>query len=127
MEERAGADHFLLAGERDAALTDGLVEVFDGLEIAIDQGLVDEGPQMLGRLQLGAVGGLEDEANAVGHDEVLGPCQPALSSCSTMRFLRPAPADLAKSARMSSKYALQMLLETFHTVWPVAGSTKPVT
>src|SRR5262245_36277111 len=27
---------------------------------------------MFGRLQLGTVGGLEDEADAVGHDEVLG-------------------------------------------------------
>ena len=44
-----------------------------------------------------------------------------------MRFLAPAPTDLAKSASTSSKYALLMLLETFHTVRPVVGSTKPVT
>ena len=104
-----------------------MVEVLDGLEVAVDEWLIDEGPQMLGGLQLGTVGGLEDEPDAVGTTRFSGPCQPALSSCSTMRLLRPAPTDLAKSASTSSKYALLMLLETFHTVRPVAGSTKPVT
>ena len=44
-----------------------------------------------------------------------------------MRFLLPAATDLAKSARMSSNISLQTALATFHTVWPVAGSTNPVT
>ena len=72
MEERAGADGFGLLRERKAALADRVVEIFDGLEVAVDERLVDEGPQMLGRLQLGAVGGLEDEADAVRHSQVLG-------------------------------------------------------
>ena len=73
MEERAVAYHLLLIGECDAALAHGLVEVLDGLEVAVDERLIDEGPQMLGGLQLGTVGGLEDEPDAVWNDEVLGP------------------------------------------------------
>jgi hypothetical protein len=43
-----------------------------------------------------------------------------------MRLSGPAPTDLAKSARMAAKSGLQMALEMFQTVLPVAGSTKPV-
>ena len=103
MKERAVADHRLLLHERDAALAHDFVEVLDGLEVAIDQRLVDEGPQMFGRLQLGTVGRLEDGPDAAGTTRFSGPCQPALSSCSTMRLLGPAPTDLAKSASTSSK------------------------
>ena len=72
MEERAVADQVLLLREGDAALSHDSVEVLDGLEVAIDERLVDEGPQMLGRLQLGTVGRLEHELYAVRHDKVLG-------------------------------------------------------
>jgi hypothetical protein len=59
MEERAVADHLLLLHEGHAALAQHMVEVLDGLEVAIDQRFVDERPQILGRLQLGTVGRLE--------------------------------------------------------------------
>ena len=45
---------------------------------------------MLGGLQLGTVGGLEDEPDAVWNDEVLGPMPAGIVSCSTMRLLRRA-------------------------------------
>ena len=48
------------------------VELVDGLEVAVDERLVDERPEVLGGLQLGTVRRLEDEADAVGHGEVLG-------------------------------------------------------
>ena len=48
MEERAGPDRLLLMGEGDAALAHGFVEVFNSLEVAVDEWLIDEGPQMLG-------------------------------------------------------------------------------
>jgi hypothetical protein len=56
-----------------------------------------------------------------------GPCQPALSSCSTIRLVKPAPTFLAKSARISSNISLLIAVATFHIVLPLAGSTKPVT
>ena len=43
-----------------------------GLEVAIDERLVDEGPQMLGGLQLRTMCRLEDEPDSVRHGEVLG-------------------------------------------------------
>lgn len=72
MEQRAGADHVTLLGETDATLGHGAVEFFDGHEVAVDQRLVDEGPKMFGGLQLGTVGRLEHEPNAVRDGEVLG-------------------------------------------------------
>ena len=74
MEQRAVADRVGLLAEGDTAIADCFVETLDGLEATVGERLVDERPKMLGRLQLGAVGGLEDKADAVG------PCQPALSS-----------------------------------------------
>ena len=97
------ADHRLLLHERDAALAHDFVEVLDGLKVAIDQRLVDEGPQVFGRLQLGLWAGWKTSRMPSGTTRFSGPCQPALSSCSTMRLLGPAPTDLAKSASTSSK------------------------
>ena len=71
MEERAGTDGRLLLGECDATFADGVVEILDGVEVAIDEGLVDECPQVLSGLQLRAVGRLEYEPKAVGHRQVL--------------------------------------------------------
>lgn len=70
MEQRAVADRVRLLGEGDAAIADRLVETLDGLEATVYERLVDERPKMLGRLQLGAVGGLEYEADAIGHGQV---------------------------------------------------------
>ena len=66
-------DHRLLVGESEAAFTYDIVEILNGLEVAIDEWFVHEGPQVLGGLQLGTVGGLKDEPDAVWNDEVLGP------------------------------------------------------
>ena len=61
----------MLLGKGDAAIADRLVEARDCREAAVGERFVDERPQMLGRLQFGAVGGLEDEADAVGRGQVL--------------------------------------------------------
>ncbi len=44
VEERAGSDGCGQLHEREAALGDGLVEVVNCFEVAIDERLVDEGP-----------------------------------------------------------------------------------
>ena len=61
----------MLLGKGDAAIADRLVEARDCREAAVGERFVDERPQMFGRLQFGAVGGLEDEADAVGRGQVL--------------------------------------------------------
>ena len=71
VEQCAGADHVGLLGEGDAAIADRLVEALDGREATISERLVDEHPKVLGWLQLGTVGGLEDEADTIGHGQVL--------------------------------------------------------
>jgi hypothetical protein len=95
VEEGAGSDHLRLLHEFEAALADCLVEVFDGLEVTVYERLVDdEGPQMLGRLQL-LWAGWKTSRMPSGTARFCGPCQPALSSWSTMRLFGPAPTDLA--------------------------------
>jgi hypothetical protein len=66
MEEGAGADWLSLVHEGDAALTDNFFEVLDGLEVSVDQGLVDELPKVLGRLQFGTMRRLKHEPDAIG-------------------------------------------------------------
>src|ERR1700739_519454 len=72
MEEGAITDCVPLVREGEAALSDGVIEALDGVEAAVGERFVDEPPKMFGRLELGTVGGLEYEANAVGPREVLG-------------------------------------------------------
>jgi hypothetical protein len=46
-----------------------LIEGLEGGDVLVDDGLVDQRPQRFGRGRLRGVGGLEDEPNAVRHDE----------------------------------------------------------
>ena len=91
VEERAVADQVLLLCECDAALSYDLVEVLDGLEVAVDQRLVDERPQMLGGLQLWAMGRLEHELYAVRHDKVLGAMPARIVELQHDALVRPRP------------------------------------
>ena len=50
MELRAVTDHFALLNELETTISDGLVEIVERLEIIVDEGFVDEGPEMLRRL-----------------------------------------------------------------------------
>ena len=72
MEEGAITDYVPLVREGEAALSDGVIEAVDGVEAAVGERFVNEPPKMFGRLELGTVGRLEYETNAVGHGEVLG-------------------------------------------------------
>ena len=80
VEQSPAVDDVGLVSERGAAVADRLVQPLDGGKAAVGEGFVDEGPKMFGRLELRVVGGLEHEANAVGHGQVSGPRQAALSS-----------------------------------------------
>ena len=72
MEEGAVTDGVALVCESEAALCDQVIEALDGGEAAVGERFVDEPPKVFGRLELGTMGGLEYETNAVGHGEVLG-------------------------------------------------------
>ena len=71
MEQRAVADHVDLLGESKTAVADHPVESLDGFEATIGERFVNERPQVFSRLQFRAVGWLKNEADAVGHDQVL--------------------------------------------------------
>lgn len=93
----------------------------------IDDRLVDEGPQRLGRLKLRAVGGRKTSRRPSGTASPGSPCQPALSSTRTMTRSRPAPASSAKRRNSASKNGFDTPLETYQKHSPVAGDTKAVT
>ncbi len=57
--------------EPAAALCDGGFELGEGGEVAVGDGLVDQRSEMLGRLQLRAVGRQEDGADPVRHGQAL--------------------------------------------------------
>jgi hypothetical protein len=61
-----------LLSERDASVSDRLIEALDGFKAAIGERFVDESPKMFGWLELGTVSGLENEVDAVWHRQVLG-------------------------------------------------------
>ncbi len=69
MEASLAADEISVIAERDAAFGDDGIEFGQGVEVAVDDRLVDMDPERLGRLKLGAVGWQENEADALGHGE----------------------------------------------------------
>jgi hypothetical protein len=57
--------------EPAAAPGDDGLEVGEGCEVPVDDGLVDQGPETFGRLQLRAVGRQEHQADPLGDGEAL--------------------------------------------------------
>ena len=92
--------------EGDALRGDSCVELGEGVEVLVDDWLVDMDPERLRRLQLGGVGRHLDEADTLGTTRPGAVCQPALSRTRRMMRSPPAPASRAKSARMFSKSSL---------------------
>ena len=60
----------LIAVENATALGDDVLKIGEGLEVLVGQWLVEDGPEVLGRLQFGRVPGQVDEPEALGHDQV---------------------------------------------------------
>jgi predicted HAD superfamily phosphohydrolase len=55
-------------------MTDRLIEALNCLEALVGERLVDKLPEMFGRLQFGAVSGLQDKADTVGHGHHFHAC-----------------------------------------------------
>ena len=64
MEARFGSDCIVV--ELATALCEGEIEIGEGFEVAVDEGLIEQRPEALGGLELGAVGRQVDELDAVG-------------------------------------------------------------
>src|SRR3954470_15658275 len=60
----------LIAIEDPATVCDGSFEIGERFEVLVGKRLVDNRPQVLGRLQLGGVARQVDEPETLGHDQV---------------------------------------------------------
>src|SRR5690349_12282732 len=58
------------AVENATALGDGLLEIGEGLEVTVDQRLIQDGPEVLGGLKLGRVPGQVDEPDPIRGGQV---------------------------------------------------------
>ena len=67
VEEGVFAQHFWIGIEVSAWLFDDGLPVGQALEVPVDDGFIDEAPQMLGRLEFGGVGWQVDEPQPLGH------------------------------------------------------------
>jgi hypothetical protein len=59
-------DGVLVAPQMAATLGDGSIEILNGIEVFVDQRLIDKRPKMFGGLKLGAVGRQEDQTDSLG-------------------------------------------------------------
>src|SRR5215203_3949105 len=60
----------LIAIENATARGDDVLEISKGLEVAVREWLVEDGPEVFSRLKLGGVAGQVDQPEALGHDQV---------------------------------------------------------
>lgn len=72
MEKRAGFYHLRLVDEFAASIGYGVVEIVERLEVAVDERFINKGPEMLSRLEFGAVWRLVNEMDAIGDGQVFG-------------------------------------------------------
>ena len=113
--------------EGPAAFGEDGVERAERLDVAVDDGLVDQRPEVLGRLELGGVGRQVDEADAVGDGEARFGVPAGAVEHQEDDAVAPGAGLRAKAASIISKSGLSIPLERYHTVSPVAGATKAVT
>ena len=55
--------------ERDAARSLGVFQILDGSEMAVGEGGIGQGPEMLGRLELGRIRRQEEQVDMLGHTQ----------------------------------------------------------
>ena len=67
-----GFDAFAVGVECDALRGHGGIEFGEGVEVSVEDGLIDMDPERFGGLQLGRVGRQVDEADSFGHGETGG-------------------------------------------------------
>jgi hypothetical protein len=72
VELGGGPDPVLIVGEIAAPLAQHLIEIGQGMEMLIGKRLVDQGPEMLGRLEFRRIGRQELQVDAFGDLQVLG-------------------------------------------------------
>jgi hypothetical protein len=70
VEVGASFDGVAVGIKVETAARDDLVDLVEGGEVPVDERLVAQGPQALGRLQLGGVARQVDEPEAVGNRQV---------------------------------------------------------
>jgi hypothetical protein len=73
MEVGGAGDRILILMKDATALRDDSIQVIDCVEVCVHEWFVDERPQVLGGLQLRAVGRLVDQANTLWNGKILRP------------------------------------------------------
>ena len=102
-----GVEGVALGLEEEAALRDGGVKLGEASKVSVDERLVDEAPQALGRLQVGGVARQGNEPEPVGNREPwLGVPAGALEHQHD-KALPPGPDLAGKEGQQSLKEGLQ--------------------
>src|SRR5829696_4187807 len=116
-----------MAIEDPATVCNGSLEISKGREVPIGEGLIQDGPEVLGELKLGRVWGQVDQPDPIRHDQVRCGVPAGVSSPSTMMRSRPAPASRATKARSAAKNGFEMPFDMYQKVSPEIGWVKAVT
>jgi len=91
MIQRVSRYESMVLRQRTAALGQNVFELFQAGDELVGECFVDEGPEPLGGLELGAVGGLEDKLDALGDDELGAGVPPRLVQHEKDLLVRPRP------------------------------------
>jgi len=126
MEKRAGFYHLRLVDDSRQSIGYGVVEIVERLEVAVDERLINKGPEMLSRLEFGAVWRLVNEMDAIGDGQVFGSmpsghCRVAARSAWT----RPPRPKRPKSAYDKFEQWLADRVGNVHTVRAGPGLDEP--
>ena len=90
METGRGMDEFRMVLEPIAAFALDGFELVKTIKMTIDEGLVGERPQMLGRLEFRGIGGKNHRRKRAGKSTFGLVCQPARSTKRRMSVVSPA-------------------------------------
>jgi hypothetical protein len=116
----------LITIENATALGDGSLEIGEGLEGAVREQLIQDGPEVLGGLQFGRVSGQVDEPEPIRHGQVGRGVPAGVVEPEHDEAIPSRPASRANSARSAAKNGLDTPFDTDQKVSPEIGCTEAV-
>src|SRR3954452_9077423 len=124
-EEGMCFDLIRAVSETTATLGTYRIQVLQGVEVFIDNGLVRQRHRRSVGWICGEYGGRNINSTPAGTTRSLATCQPAPSSTRMMCLSGPAPTSAANDANSALNRAVLTPSAMNHTTSPVAGRTKP--
>jgi hypothetical protein len=119
MKECCSADEILLLVELSAPMADGFLQLLDGLETPIGDGLSNKRPEAFAGLNLWAIRRLKHQMDALGNHKT----SPRVAPCTNNTICLSGPTPTSSAKHFSDRFIIFVFIQgkISQTTRPLAG------